>query len=359
MPTRRTTPRMRAGRYAWTGLIAVLGIVAAVTVVWLAIAWLSGYRHETPSPVSTATDSAIAASSDASTSASIEVPALIGMPVEEARVLLATAGLQVELRLGGETLAANAVQVVEGQTPRHGAVVAAGSQVVITARPTASSESTDAARAPRFVVCIDPGHQSVADQSPEPIGPRSKTTKPKMRGGVTGVKTGQEEYEIALQISMNLKRQLEARGVKVVMTRSTNDVNLSNAERAAIASKAKAHLFVRVHGNGSPDDKAAGVSVGYPGENAWTKPIAARSKRAASAMHRAVVASTAAPDRGLRPYLDQSGFNWSRVPAVLVECGFLSNPVEDRLLASPAYQDRLGAGMADGVMEYLKSGESR
>jgi len=52
--------------------------------------------------------------------------------------------------------------------------------------------------------------------------------------------------------------------------------------------------------------------------------------------------------------VDLSGFNWSTVPTVLVECGFLSNPVEDRLLASPHYQDKLATGIADGVMAYLE-----
>ena len=48
-----------------------------------------------------------------------------------------------------------------------------------------------------------------------------------------------------------------------------------------------------------------------------------------------------------------AGFNWSTVPALIVECGFMSNPVEDRLLASDAYQDRLADGIAAGVLEYL------
>lgn len=162
------------------------------------------------------------------------------------------------------------------------------------------------------------------------------------------------EYELTLQIAMNLKTRLEARGVKVVMTRTTNDVNLSNSERAAIANKANADLFMRIHCDGSPERSTAGLSTLYPAVNAWTKPISAPSKRAANVVQSSAVSSTGAVDRGIVGRADLSGFNYSKVPAVLIECGFVSNPVEDRLLASPHYQDKVADGIASGVMAFLE-----
>ncbi len=201
---------------------------------------------------------------------------------------------------------------------------------------------------------IDPGHQARSNSAPEPIGPGAKEVKPKVSGGATGVKTRIPEYEIVLQISMNLKKRLEAQGVKVVMTRSTNDVNLSNSERADIANRAKADLFVRVHGDGSPDSKTAGISTLYPGKNRWTKAITAQSKQAARMVQAAAIGATGAVDRGIVARQDLSGFNYAKVPSILVETGFLSNSVEDRLLSSPHYQDKVAQGMAAGIMEYLE-----
>ena len=59
------------------------------------------------------------------------------------------------------------------------------------------------------------------------------------------------------------------------------------------------------------------------------------------------------PDRGLQERSDFTGFNWSDVPVILVELGFMSNPTEDRLLASPAYQRRAAVGLCRGTLRYL------
>ena len=72
-------------------------------------------------------------------------------------------------------------------------------------------------------------------------------------------------------------------------------------------------------------------------------------------MHRAVIASTGAHSRGVVPRSDLSGFNWSKVPTVLVEMGFLSNAAEDQKLGTSLYQSRLAAGLANGVAGYLKT----
>ncbi|TLM83736.1 MAG: N-acetylmuramoyl-L-alanine amidase, partial [Actinobacteria bacterium] len=91
--------------------------------------------------------------------------------------------------------------------------------------------------------------------------------------------------------------------------------------------------------------------------NQWTKPYVAPSKRAAQLVQSALIANTGAVNRGIKPRTDMTGFNWATVPSIIVESGFLSNPVEDRLLSSPHYQDKLAQGMADGIVSYLK--ESR
>ncbi|HSK48378.1 MAG TPA: N-acetylmuramoyl-L-alanine amidase [Coriobacteriia bacterium] len=279
----------------------------------------------------------------------IEVPRVIGSSVEEARVVLEAAGLTVSVADGSDD------QSVLGQDPAPGSIAAQGDTIslVTGARKTLKPSKKRITR--RYVVCIDPGHQEHGDTSSEPIGPGAKESKAKVTGGTTGVSTGLPEYEVVLQISNNLRKRLAAKNVKVVMTRTTNDVDLSNSERAAIANKADADLFIRIHCDGNPKSTMSGISTLYPAANRWTESFAGTSKKAARALQSSVVASTGAVDLGIVRRGDLSGFNYSQVPSVLVECGFMSNSVEDRLLASPHYQDKIAEGLAEGTLRWLDS----
>ena len=59
------------------------------------------------------------------------------------------------------------------------------------------------------------------------------------------------------------------------------------------------------------------------------------------------------PDRGLQERSDITGFNWADVPAILVEVGFMTNPTEDRALATAAYRERAARGLCRGVLRFL------
>ncbi len=281
----------------------------------------------------------------------IQVPEVTGKTVEEAEAVLAAAGLAVVRRETSQIVPAGTAIVVVAQNPAAGEVVEQGSTVEL--RIPATTMATTVATQ-QYVVCIDPGHQAKSDLKPEPIGPGATETKARVMGGTTGTGTKLPEYEVVLQIANNLKARLEKAGVKVVMTRATNDVSISNSERAIAANEAKADLFIRIHCDGSTDQAVSGISTLYPGKTKWSAPIASDSKRAADAVQAAVVASTGAVSRGAVARTDQTGFNWAKVPAVTVECGFMTNPVEDKLLASPHYQDKLAEGMTNGIMTFLR-----
>ena len=81
--------------------------------------------------------------------------------------------------------------------------------------------------------------------------------------------------------------------------------------------------------------------------------MARRVESAAEAVQAALVAETGAADRGIVGRSDITGFNWSKAPAVLVECGFLSNPVEDKLLSGDDYRATVAKGIANGILDYL------
>jgi N-acetylmuramoyl-L-alanine amidase len=65
------------------------------------------------------------------------------------------------------------------------------------------------------------------------------------------------------------------------------------------------------------------------------------------------------PDRGLQERSDFTGFNWADVPAILVELGFMTNPTEDRLLATAAYQRRAAVGLCRGTLRFLGRSAAR
>jgi N-acetylmuramoyl-L-alanine amidase len=206
------------------------------------------------------------------------------------------------------------------------------------------------------VVTIDPGHQAQADSGLEPIGPGSSTKKAKVSSGTASPTTGTPESEVTLAVGLKVRDALEALGVKVVMTRTTQNVDVSNSERAKIANKADADLAIRIHCDGSTDHSVRGLSTLYPASiKGWTDDIAATSKKAASVVHRALIAATGAADRGTRERSDLTGFNWSDVPDVLVEMGYMTNAAEDKLLESQAYQDKIVQGMVNGIVEFLRT----
>lgn len=244
----------------------------------------------------------------------------------------------------------------ESSEPAEGAGGEAATTTVTTAEPPSPATTSPPPAGSVGVVVIDPGHQAQGDSRQEPIGPGSGTTKPRVASGTRGVATGIPEHELALAVGLKLRNALEQRGVQVVMTRTTAAVNLSNVERTKIANEARADLFIRVHADGSPNGSAArGIHVLYPAvTKGWTDDIAAPSKRAAVLAQQALVAATGAPDRGVDARSDMTGFNWSDVPVIIPEIGFLTNPDEDRLLATEAYRQKIADALADAAVRFLK-----
>jgi N-acetylmuramoyl-L-alanine amidase len=242
---------------------------------------------------------------------------------------------------------------------RSSATSAASTPSSATSAALSASETTDSVDASgsadetRFVVCIDPGHQTHNDQKLERVGPGSKKWTPRATGGTTGIVTGVPEYQIDLELSLRLKRELEALGVKVVLTRARNDVRLSNSERARKSNRAHADLFIRMHCGASTIATDCGSRTSFPAANRWTSAVVKSSEDAALAIQAATVRATGAVDRGVSRRDDIVGFNWSKAPSVMVEPGYLSNRVEDPLMSSPAYQDKVARGVADGVLAYL------
>jgi N-acetylmuramoyl-L-alanine amidase len=207
----------------------------------------------------------------------------------------------------------------------------------------------------RPVVVVDPGHDLRANPATEPIGPGSATMKIKDGGGTHGVVSGDREADLNLAVALRVRTLLERAGVDVVMTRTrTSGTSIGNIARARIANRAHALLFLRIHADGSTDPSARGTHTLYPAyRRGWTDDVYAQSKRGAATVQRELRGSLGFPDRGLQERSDFTGFNWANVPVILVEMGFMTNPTEDRLLASSAYRQRAAVGLCRGTLRFL------
>ena len=207
----------------------------------------------------------------------------------------------------------------------------------------------------RPVVVLDPGHDQHANLASEPIGPGSSVRKIKDGGGTRGVVTGLPEAVLNLRVALRLRPLLERVGVRVVMTRTeTRGKSMGNIARARIANRAHAALFLRIHADGSADPSQQGTHTLYPAfHRGWTDDIYAESLRAARLVQAQDVRALGFPDDGLQPRADYTGFNWANVPAILVEMGFMTNPTEDRLLATPLYEQRAAVGLCRGTLRFL------
>lgn len=206
------------------------------------------------------------------------------------------------------------------------------------------------------VVVIDAGHQLNGNYDVEPIGPGSKTKKPKVSSGTQGVVTGVAEYELNLAVAKKVEKELEGRGYKVVMIRETNKVNLSNKERADIANKSGADIFIRIHADSSTDHNVSGTSTLYPSKrNPYVPKLSAPSYALSKAIVNQISDETGSKNRGAIARDDMSGINWCKIPVTIIEMGFMSNKNEDKLMETIDYQNKIVKGICDGIDEYFKN----
>jgi len=184
----------------------------------------------------------------------------------------------------------------------------------------------------RFKVVVDPGHGG-----PDP--------------GAIGI-AGLRETDVVLDVALQLARLLEARGVTVAMTR-TSDIDVDLPPRVALANGAGADAFISIHANA--------LSMARPDVNGIESfyfaggPQAERSRLLADAVQRQMLAiSPRTPDRGVKT-ARFFVIRRATMPATLVEMGFLTGVLDASRLRDPDYRRRMALALAAGILNYLRA----
>ena len=180
----------------------------------------------------------------------------------------------------------------------------------------------------KFYVVIDPGHGG-----PDP--------------GAIGI-GGLRETDVVLDVSKRVKKLLSDKGVMVKLTRN-NEIDLDLPPRVSIANKTDADIFVSIHANASRGKRRDinGLETFY--YSGW------RGRLLAKKIQKQILkVSPGSPDRGVRQgryYVIKN----TRMPAVLVEIGFLTGRLDARRLEKSIHRERIAYAITKGILEYLSS----
>ena len=215
-------------------------------------------------------------------------------------------------------------------------------------------EQREKEEASEYLIAIDAGHQAQGNFGQEPIGPGASQTKTKVAGGTRGTTTGVPEYELTLDISLQLRDELEERGYKVLMIRETHEVDITNSERAQMANEADADVFIRVHANGSENSSANGaMTICQTSSNPYNSALYEDSKRLSELVLVAYTEATGVRKEYVWETDTMSGINWCSVPVTIIEMGYMTNPAEDQNMQDDEFQKLMVRGMADGIEAYI------
>ena len=213
---------------------------------------------------------------------------------------------------------------------------AATTQAKKATTKTAKKKKKTKAKKQRTVF-IAAGHQQRGISSKERLAPGSSRRKAKLTSGTAGVRTHIPEYKTNLAIAKATKKELKKRGYKVIMLRTTNNCPLSNQQRTKKANKSGADIHICIHCNAS-GASARGPLVCVPGSCLLSSVAKAVNKKSHGTIRSDYYTT----------------INWAKIPTMILECGFLTNPTEDRQLNSSSYQKKLAKGIANGVDKYFK-----
>lgn len=177
-------------------------------------------------------------------------------------------------------------------------------------------------------------------------------------GGVTGKKTGKKESDLNLAIAFYLKTALEDKGFSVILTRKTEAGLYGTTakgfkkrdmqRRREIIEEAKPDFVLSLHQNFYPSRSSRGAQVFYKKDSANGERLAALTQEKLNGLYAGQGVKARKVTTGEFFMLD-----CTTAPSLLIECGFLSNPADEELLVSSAWQRKLAETLANSVLTYL------
>lgn len=250
-----------------------------------------------------------------------------------------------------------AVDSSHNKTEKTISIVVEAKEEVVNPPVSNSGSPTYSPNKNNKVIVINAGHQGSGNSSKEAIGPGSSVMKAKVSSGATGVSSRIPESKTTLAVALKLRSELQARGYTVVMTRTSQNVNISNKERAEIGNNNNASAVISIHCDGNNNASVRGAHTIAPKKgNKYNPEIYSASSSLAQK-----VISSYCNETGIEPrktsvvYRDDlTGLNWSKVPAIYIEMGFISNVTEDGLLNDSSFQDKCAKGIANGLDNYYR-----
>ena len=200
-----------------------------------------------------------------------------------------------------------------------------------------------------ITIVIDPGHSSTGTSGNEPVSPNSSTTKLKDGLGATGPYTNIPEHKTNMSVALLVKKELTSKGYNVILTKQDVAESKSNIERAEVGNKNNADLVVRIHADSAENSSISGASMHVPANNEYTSSFYKISKSYGTTILNNYVDEIGIKNRGVIERNDLTGFNWSKVPVVLIEMGFLSNKEDDNFVSNTANHPKIAKAISDGI----------
>ena len=206
-----------------------------------------------------------------------------------------------------------------------------------------------------ILIALDPGHQapSIDMSTTEPNAPGSSVMKARATSGTSGKYTGVGEYELNLNIAKKVRDSLSDLGYNVIMTREDNETAISNMERAQLANEKHANISVRIHANGSDDSSANGALILIGSQsNPYVGYLYDESYRLGEYILNSYCDYTGMKNLGIQTNDIMTGINWSEIPVIILEMGFMSNESDDRNMQDISYQEKMVEGIVAGIEKY-------
>ncbi len=203
------------------------------------------------------------------------------------------------------------------------------------------------------LIVIDPGCQSAETLKKESIGPGDWTRISENITGATGATTGIDECTLNLRVALKVQQLLKDSGYKVELTRCTNDVDMSNVDRAMFANTLEADLYISIHASSQKSEDEGILVLCETEENPYNYKSYRNSRLLADTLLGSMAEKTSNKKYKVKETDELMGINWCTIPNAVVVIGNLNNEADEQLLNDTEYLQKVSDGIVSGSDSYF------